>query len=145
MPERATLRRSLQVIFAALLVLAISGLIAVAVFPVPLTTAHTEFYILGANGTATGYPSNLSVGETGTVVVGIENNEHERVTYQIVVASNKMTFVTRTVTLDRREQWRDEVSISFEEPGLKTVNLLLYKGGGEPYRELHITVNVTRD
>jgi len=37
----------------------------------------TEFYILGLNGKAMDYPSELKLGEGGKVIVGIANREHE--------------------------------------------------------------------
>lgn len=144
--QRATVRRVLQIIFALLLVIAIGGVIAVAVFPVPLTTANTELYILGANGTAANYPSNLTVGEQGTVTVGITNNEHRQMTYRLVAKSAASTFVSREVTVARGETWEDEVTFSFESPGEKTVEFLLYKGESEEvYRRVYVQVNVTAE
>lgn len=131
-------------ILAAVLVLAVLGLIAIVVFPIPLTTANTEFYILGANESAADYPSNLSVGEEGTVTVGITNNEHREMSYRLVVESNESTFVSREVTVPRGETWEDEVTFSFDSSGEKKVELLLYKGESEEvYRWVYVRVNVT--
>jgi len=41
----------------------------------------TEFYILGQEGNAGSYPSELTVGEEGRVIAGIVNNEYETVGY----------------------------------------------------------------
>lgn len=45
----------------------------------------TEFYILGPDGNASGYPTNLSVEEEGEVIIGVVNHEYAQVTYQLEV------------------------------------------------------------
>lgn len=140
---RATLRQGLRAVLAAVLVVAVLGLIAVVVFPVPLTTPNTEFYVLGENGAAADYPSNLTVDEEGTITVGITNNEHREMTYEFEVASNESVFVSRAVTVERGETWEDEVTFSFDSPGEKTVELLLYNGeSDEIYRRVYVRVDV---
>jgi len=47
--------------------------------------AFTEFYILGPGGTADNYPTNLTAGEAGRVLVGIANHEHRAVNYTVEV------------------------------------------------------------
>ena len=43
----------------------------------------TEFYILGPEGKAEGYPTNLTINETGNVIIGIVNHEGETVNYTV--------------------------------------------------------------
>ena len=45
----------------------------------------TELYILGLEGKAADYPSELVVGGEGKVIVGIINNERETVSYRVEV------------------------------------------------------------
>ena len=45
----------------------------------------TEFYILGEEGKAAGYPTNLSVGQNATVIIGIANHEYQRVNYTVEI------------------------------------------------------------
>ncbi|MBN2187605.1 MAG: DUF1616 domain-containing protein [Dehalococcoidia bacterium] len=45
----------------------------------------SEFYILGPQGEAVGYPGNLRLGEKGEIVLGIVNREQEEMDYQVTV------------------------------------------------------------
>ena len=45
----------------------------------------TEFYVLGLEGKAIDYPSEMKVGEEGKVIVGIINQEHGTVSYRMEV------------------------------------------------------------
>lgn len=45
----------------------------------------TEFYILGLEGRAERYPTQLMVGEEGKVRVGIIDREHETASYWVEV------------------------------------------------------------
>ncbi|MDD3493076.1 MAG: DUF1616 domain-containing protein [Candidatus Thermoplasmatota archaeon] len=47
--------------------------------------SFTEFYILGPEGRADNYPTNLTAGEAGRVLVGIANHEHRAVNYTVEV------------------------------------------------------------
>ena len=50
--------------------------------------SFTEFYILGADGKASGYPTNLTSGESGNLIIGIVNHENKNATYHLVVTSD---------------------------------------------------------
>lgn len=103
----------------------------------------TEFYVLGPDGTASEYPENVSVGETVTLRVGIENNEVSQQTYTLVTQTNETALVSRTVEVNRGERWEDSVSFAFESSGRKRLQLQLYTGdstGGQPYRTLQLFV-----
>jgi uncharacterized membrane protein len=45
----------------------------------------TEFYLLGSEGKAENYPTELAIGEKGKVILGIVNHEHEEETYRVEV------------------------------------------------------------
>jgi uncharacterized membrane protein len=45
----------------------------------------TEFYILGPEGKITGYPHNLSIGENGSVIIGLVNHEYKTMNYTIEI------------------------------------------------------------
>ncbi|MEM3059680.1 MAG: DUF1616 domain-containing protein [Methanomassiliicoccales archaeon] len=71
-----------------LLVIAIaSSLIAlIYVIAVPKQgEKFTEFYILGPDGKAHNYPTNLSVGENATLIIGIANHEYRKVNYSVEI------------------------------------------------------------
>ena len=78
--EKNKLDRVLTVI---LLIAIITALVATVY--VIITPKHgeefTEFYILGPSGKAADYPTDLSVGECGEVIVGVVNHEYKNVSY----------------------------------------------------------------
>ena len=65
----------------------------------------TEFYILGPNGTASGYPTNLTVGEDGKVIIGIVNHEYTNVTYQLEVWLSGELIGGNSIELKHNETW----------------------------------------
>ncbi|MCK5292566.1 MAG: DUF1616 domain-containing protein [Thermoplasmata archaeon] len=149
------------------LVIAIVASLAVMVyaFTVPKTGERfTEFYILDANGTAGDYPTELTVGENGDLIIGVVNHEHSTTSYMIVEEMVEVNFVmndttgqeepveiSRTrigydnISLDHDETWENPFSFSINDAGDFKVELLLFKDGGEsePYRSLHLWVEVT--
>lgn len=143
MVEQESLRRGLSVALGVVLVASLIGLVVFVIAPIPANSAYTEFYILGPGGNASDYPENLSVGESGTVIVGITNHEHEEETYELVVETDRRTLETREVTLAAGETWEDEVSFSFDSPGERRVQFLLYLDGEEPYRRGGVQVVVS--
>lgn len=48
----------------------------------------TEFYLLGQQGETTNYPTELKVGDMGTIFVGITNHEGSEVSYRLEVVIN---------------------------------------------------------
>lgn len=104
----------------------------VAVLVIGLTTTatsepHTEFYVLNDTGAASGYPTNLSVNETGTVQVGLANHEGTAVTYTIVLRFDDERIASRTVTVQPEESWRQEFSVTPQTDGTHRLDILLYK------------------
>lgn len=136
-------RRTLSIALGIVLVASLVGLIVFVLAPIPASTAYTEFYVLGPGGNASDYPENLSVGETGTVIVGITNQEHEQKTYEMVTKTDSRTIGTREVTLEAGETWEEEVDFSFDSPGERRVQFLLHLGGEEPYRRASVRVVVS--
>lgn len=103
----------------------------------------TEFYILGPGEMADNYPTELTIGETGKVIVGIINREHEDVKYDVVInIDGKEINKLSSISLSHDEKWEEKVNIVPEEIGenLK-IEFLLFKDKSEniePYRELHL-------
>jgi uncharacterized membrane protein len=54
----------------------------------------TEFYILGPGGKIVDYSTNLTLGESGTVILGVVNHEYEDVTYRILVRLDNENIAT---------------------------------------------------
>jgi len=113
----------------------------------------TEFYILGPNGKAENYPTELKVGEEGRVIVGIVNHEQEEASYKVEVwidgekAKLRIDGEDRDeimVELENGDEWREEVGFVPQKAGEgQKVEFVLYKDG-EPYFEepLHLWIDV---
>lgn len=144
----------------ALSVLAAGGALAYVLATPREGEAFTEFYILGPGGKAADYPTNLTPGATGLVRLGIVNHENAPAAYRwemVLVAGARTgeneTFVATGETLLRAqdvtladEETREE-NVTFDAPaerGLYKLEWRLHKGEGaaEPYRRLHLWVDV---
>lgn len=118
----------------------------------------TEFYILGPGGMAEDYPTNLTAGAEGLVMVGVVNHEGGDVAYRWeswLVSGNVSangTFEPGAETrLDARavplaDEQKDESNYTFSAPltpGRYKLEFRLFKGD-EPdvYRRLHLYVDV---
>lgn len=143
-----TLHRALTWVLAIALLASVAGVIYIAVTPQETTEPYTEFYILGPGGNASGYPTNLSVGERGTVIVGISNHEHEAVEYTLVLRLANETIAERTVRVADEATWERRISFTPTEVGRHRLRFLLYRGphpdvSGEAYRSLRLWIDVT--
>lgn len=145
--RRETLDRVVTVVLLALLAISLVAVIYLAVNPIQTTDPYTEFYLLGPDGNASNYPTQLEPGEEGTVIVGITNHEAEEVTYHLRVVARNRTLATRSPSLANEETWEEEVSFRLEESGQYRVRFLLYKTPpsdppGEPYLTTRLLVTV---
>jgi len=128
----------------ACLIAAIGGTIYIAVTPAP-GERFTEFYILGPSGKAHGYPTNLTLGESGTVIIGVVNHEYETMTYRVVVKLDNETIAAiEGITLGHEEKWEQNYTFTPQKTGerMKLEFLLYREGVEEPYRTLHLWVTV---
>ena len=86
---------ALNVLLALSVVLAASSVVYAVAVPKP-GESFTEYYVLTENETgdlvADDYPTEFVEGEAKSLVMGIENNEHQRVNYSVVVAIQNVTF-----------------------------------------------------
>lgn len=159
----------LNVVLVVSLLLAVSS-VAYAVAVPQSGESFSEFYLLTENEsgdlTAANYPSNFTVGESKPLVVGITNNEHESVTYNVVAQLQRVRTTNNTTRVLAREPienfqtqlatnktWTRKHSVTPTMTGnrLRLV-YLLYKGEvpSQPtvenaYRETHLWVNVTSE
>ncbi len=123
----------------------------------------TEFSILGPEGLAADYPTELNISEEGTIIIGVVSHEFEQVIYAIdvtligvVVQFNETSGFNETVevnwtamdsfdfTLDHDTNWTQTYTFSIPDPGTWKVELLLYRDGdfSASYRNLHLFVTV---
>ena len=117
---------------------AIGAIVYVTIFPTP-GERFTEFYVVGVEGKAEGYPRELVIGEEGRVCLGIVNHEYQVMSYLVVIRIDGIqNEEIGPVLLEHEEEWKQEVGFIPEKTGENQgVEFLLFKEGeGEPYRSL---------
>ena len=155
--------KSLSVALTASIVVAGGTLAYIVLTPRPEET-FTEFYILGPGGNASGYPTNLTVNQTGSVIVGVVNHEGATVNYTVridlvgvrivynatfgfneTVEVNRTTWSMLNVTLPDGRNWSQPYTFRINYTGISKVQFLLFKDGtlSSAHRELHLYVRVS--
>jgi uncharacterized membrane protein len=143
-------------VLSVVLVVAIAGAIGTlgyAIATPKVGEKFTEFYILGPEGKAENYPTQLKVGEEGRVIVGIVNREQQRASYRVEVwidGEKTKLWVNGeerddiAVELENEEEWEQEIGFVPQKAAEKQkVEFVLYKDG-EVYFEdpPHLWVDV---
>jgi uncharacterized membrane protein len=143
-------------VLSVVLVVAISGAIGTlgyAIATPKVGERFTEFYILGPEGKAANYTTELKVGEEGRVILGIVNHEQEEASYEVEVWIDGEKAKLRVegedkdeinVALENEAEWEKEVGFVPQTAGKnQTVEFVFYKEG-EPYFEepLHLWIDV---
>lgn len=143
----------LTVVLIISIILAISMTFYVIVTPKE-GEKFTEFYILGPGGKAADYPTNLSVGEEGEVIIGVVNHEYAQVTYQLEVRQDGAVIGEEYIALEHNETWESPFTFKAMKKGEdQKLEFLLFKNPieksvygeedkKEPYRSLHLWVDV---
>ncbi|MBK5191535.1 MAG: DUF1616 domain-containing protein [Methanosarcinales archaeon] len=141
--ENTRIDRLLSVILIVAIVLAISMVIYVIVTPKE-GEKFTEFYILGPDGNASDYPTELSVGEEGAVIIGVVNHEYAVVTYQLEVRLDGAVIGGERIALEHNETWEHPFTFRETKTGEdQKLEFLLFKEGiEEVYRSLHLWLDV---
>ena len=105
----------------------------------------TEFYILGPGGQASNYPTNLTVGQNASVIIGIVNHEQKTVNYNLVITSNGNVMSDQNITLTNGNKTEIPYTFTANTAGNKEIQFLLYKlpDNTNIYRSLHLFVQVT--
>jgi uncharacterized membrane protein len=94
--SKSKLEKVLILFLGISIIFAFSTLFYVISNPLPGET-FTEFYILGPREKIAGYPSNLSIGENGSIIIGLVNHEYRAINYTIEIwLVNETTFYNRT-------------------------------------------------
>lgn len=105
----------------------------------------TEFYVLGSDGRAGNYAEDVKVGEKAAFTLGVVNQEQIWMIYELAKVVDGVQDGDRVTigALAPGVAWQNEVDFLPTSPGLKRVEFLLYVAGQlEPYREIHLWVNV---
>jgi uncharacterized membrane protein len=144
-PE-STVDRVLTVILVISIL--VSVIISVYVIVTPKQgEKFTEFYILGPDGIADDYPTQMTQGESGTVIVGIVNHEFAVVNYSLgLMLDNESLFNDRKiVSLAHNETWQQPVTFMPKKAGTDMkLQFVLYKEYNytAPYRDAHLWIDV---
>lgn len=145
--RRSQISSALTIILAITLIVAVAGTVYVALFPPETAPPFTEYYLLGPEGNASDYPTDLEPGETGVVIVGISNHEQEVTDYRSVVAWNESVTQSENVTIQDGQTKETRVRLTAPaEPGRYNVSFQLYKDGSDtPTEQLRLWVTVTNE
>ena len=105
----------------------------------------TEFYLLGPDGKASNYPTNLTVGQQGTLIIGVVNHEYVTMNYQLVVKMNNNILKNETISLPNNGKKEIPFTFTASPPGQDKLEFLLYKSPNDTsvYHSLHLWLNVT--
>ncbi len=133
----------LSIILIISIVLAISTTAYIIIKPKQGET-FTEFYLLGPGGTASNYPTNLTVGQNASIIIGIVNHEQQTVDYNLVITSNGNVMSDQNITLANGNKTEIPYTFSSNTVGTKEIEFILYKlpDNTTIYRSLHLFVNV---
>lgn len=107
--------------------------------------SFTEFYILGPGRLAEDYPSVITLGDDADVFVGVTNREGEDTTYRFEVRiDGDITNELESVYIIEGDTWENRVTIvpAHIGPEQKVEFLLYREGAGDPYRNLHLFIDV---
>lgn len=114
----------------------------------------TDFYILGPEGKAEGYPEELKAGEEGKLILGIQNHEQKEVSYRVEakIDGEKVKIKLKgeemgqigPIDLKHDQKWEEEIAFLPQKPGKRQkVEFLLYKGDDlELSKSRHFRINV---
>ena len=135
--------RRLTLLLVGAIIVSTVGIVYFSATPNQRTDPYTEFYIEGEGGNASDYPQDLTVGEAGSLTVGIGNHEHRAMQYTLVMRLDDETIRTQTITVENDETWEGERSFSPSSSGRQRLQLLLYRGdtvpqNAEPYRTVYL-------
>ena len=136
-----------RIISTILLIIIIAGAIGVlyiVINPAP-GEKFTEFYILGANGKAGNYPSNLTVGQEGKLIVGVINREQTITSYNLIIKYNGNILKQENITLKNGEKHEEVFKFIAGPAGQHKVDFYLYKlpDTKKIYRHIFLLVNAT--
>ena len=135
----------LTIILVISIIASVSMLVYVVVTP-KQGEKFTEFYILGPEGMADNYPTNLSVGQNGNVIVGVVNHEYETIDYTVKLVLANETLKSLRFQLEHNSTWEQDVKFTPDYAGNDSkLNFFLYRNNNftKPYRSLHLWIDVT--
>ena len=137
------LDRIISIIIVIALIIGTIGVFYIMSNPNP--EKFTEFYLLGQNGKASDYPTNLSMGETGNLTVGVVNHENSTSNYQIIIMQGNQVLKNENITLNNGDKQEIPFQFTASYYGQNKLEFDLYKlpDTKNIYRSLSLIINVT--
>jgi uncharacterized membrane protein len=126
------------------LVLAISLVYFVITVP-KIGEQFTEFYILGPEGKADNYSTDIKYNSPSHVLIGVANHEYIPVNYTVQVVLENNILTDTWFRLNHNEIWEQNVTYIPEKTGKNMkLEFWLFKEDNftAPYRELNMWVNI---
>lgn len=138
-----SLDKIIKVVLIAILIIAVLSVIYLVVIHNP-GQDYSEFYILDSNYNTSNYPNNLTVGESGELIIGIQNQEHELTNYTVEIMKDGKLINKFNKTLTNHERVETPFYFKADKSGEKQeMELTLYKNNmTNPYRTLSFKYNV---
>lgn len=138
------LDRKISLILIAILIVSIIATIFIIFTPYP-SEKFTEFYILGPDGKAGNYPTNLNPGQTGNLKIGIVNHEQTKTSYNLIIKLNNNTLKNEKIDLLNNEKIEIPFSFTVSNDNSQILEFLLYKlpDNVTAYRYLYLNINGT--
>jgi uncharacterized membrane protein len=135
---------ALTAVLAILLALAILGTVLIVIFPHP-GAPFTELYLLGPNGKASNYPTNLTIGQTSNVTVVVVNHENANADYTLVVTLANKTINTTSFSLANNQTWQNSIAFTPTQRGMgQKMEFDLHKAGtADVYRSVYLYLTVS--
>lgn len=139
-----TMNKIIKVVLIAILIIAVLQVIYLVVFHNP-GQDYTEFYILDHNHDTLDYPINVTQNSVEKLVIGITNQEHQKMNYTVKIIKDNQTISQFNQTLSDKETIEiPYYMFSTKVKGInQTLNFHLYKENvSSPYRTLYLRYNV---
>ncbi len=143
------LNRSIAAVFIVALTISAATIAYIMVAP-PQRETFTEFYILGPGGQATDYPTNYTLGQQQSLIVGVINHESHGQQYVLEVqldgSAGTTTLYSQQIALANGQSWQKTITVKPDQAGSHMeMEFLLYLNNDRstPYQETHLWVNVT--
>jgi len=147
-PQRSDWRAN-NLITVILVVFTLASALLLSYIVLTPQPGFTEFYILDAQGKALDYPTQLQLGKSEQIVVGISNNHNKDMQYDLkVVLSNgtqQSTLYSNRLLLANKQTWEQPITLTPNIVGsdMKLQFLLYQAEETSTYKECHLWVNVT--
>lgn len=141
-------QKLLEKVLSIILVFVVIGLVGVVAYTiaVPRTSEqYTELHVLNLEGKASDYPSELNLGDTGKVTLGIVNHERQVVSYRVETTIDGVTVGTiGPVVLENEEKYETIADFKPQKIGdHQKVEFLLFRDeSSEPYLQVQIWIDV---